>query len=152
MQTDNAIAPTPDASLSEVASHPSFSISTHWNAFRHEDGEAMIEEILESAQEHFDKALSSFKRECDKIRTGRASLGRNIRPKKNGACSAAIYGSRDYRRIAGTSIGLSGMPTTRALSVDRCQRQSCSIRRSSIPERLDYATGSRTLTACFSGL
>jgi sugar phosphate isomerase/epimerase len=46
VQTDNAIAPTPDASLSEVASHPSFSISTHWNAFRHEDGEAMIEEIL----------------------------------------------------------------------------------------------------------
>jgi ribosome recycling factor len=33
----------------------------------------MIDEILESAQEHFDKALTSFKRGCDKIRTGRAN-------------------------------------------------------------------------------
>ena len=33
----------------------------------------MIEEILDSAQEHFKKALSSFERGCDKIRTGRAN-------------------------------------------------------------------------------
>ncbi len=33
----------------------------------------MIDEILASAQEHFDKAISAFQRDCAKLRTGRAN-------------------------------------------------------------------------------
>lgn len=33
----------------------------------------MIQEILESSQEHFDKAIEAFRRECSKLRTGRAN-------------------------------------------------------------------------------
>ncbi len=33
----------------------------------------MIDEVLASAQEHFDKSIQSFKRDCAKLRTGRAN-------------------------------------------------------------------------------
>ena len=33
----------------------------------------MIDEILSSAQEHFDKAIVAFQRDCAKLRTGRAN-------------------------------------------------------------------------------
>ena len=67
----------------------------------------MIDEILEFAQEHFDKSLSSFKRGCDKIRTGRAN------PSLLDSIRVEYYG----QMVPLTQVSSVSVPDARLLSI-----------------------------------